>query len=134
MLVDIIVDADTDELGRTVVKELERKELLVDKMVDATRGTRLAVDEEVERRGLLIDEVMTVAIIEVGYGVDTTLLDEIIDDVIVKGELPTGVDIVLGRTRLLVDEAVDDSIIAVELLITANVVLGTTRLLVNDKD
>lgn len=78
-----------------MVKELESKELLVDKIVDATRGTRLVVDEELERRGLLIDEVMTVAIIEVGYGVDTTLLDEIIDDVIIEGGLLMGVDIVL---------------------------------------
>lgn len=45
LLVENGVNAETDELRRTVLKALEREELLVGKMVDATI---LFVDEELE--------------------------------------------------------------------------------------
>lgn len=57
--------------------ELWRAWLLADKMVDATTETRLVVDIELEGRGPLIDEVIFVEIIEVGYVLDAMLLDDV---------------------------------------------------------
>lgn len=92
----------------------------------------LFVENGLKGRGLLIDEVSIIVIIEVGYGVDAMLLDGIINDVIVEGGLLIGVDIALGRTRLLINEAIDEFRIVVELLISANVVLGRPSLLVDE--